>query len=206
MHPFRTHMHVKGKVCECIIWAFCIGLKPHRILPTRQFLPNHVTSFGGKMEILRTFISYYAHLFIIVRRALVAMFHSWAIQSGCRIHPSAWSGHVRCSNNSSVMRSDILNFLNWLQENFYTFYFTKNKSLFFGVQKSENDFFFNQCQIQTKPEYEIREQVKNETGRLYLLYLLEHNLDIFSLLLFVTYPYKIYINPYFIKFDLTYFI
>ena len=45
-----------------------------------------IENMMGRMENLRTLISGFLGLVILVRWALVTMFHSWTTQTGCRIH------------------------------------------------------------------------------------------------------------------------
>ena len=45
-----------------------------------------IENIMGRMENLKTFISGFLGLVILVRWALVTMFLSWTIQTGCRIH------------------------------------------------------------------------------------------------------------------------
>ena len=97
--PFLIH-HVSSDLCcaGCTFESFADGL-PHGW--TNYFTssdPHHdmlgggcqvrvvIENMMGRMENLRTLISGFLGLVILVRWALVTMFLSWTTQTGCRIH------------------------------------------------------------------------------------------------------------------------
>ena len=83
-----------------------------------------IENMMGRMENLRTLISGFLGLVILVRWALVTMFLSWTTQTGCRIHRTyvslIGSGEGRQTYNSSPeMCSVTLNFADCLEAIFW---------------------------------------------------------------------------------------
>ena len=82
-----------------------------------------IKNMMGRMENLRTLISGFLGLVILVRWALVTMFLFWTTQTGCRIHRTyvslIGSGEGRTYNSSPEMCSATLNFADWLEAIFW---------------------------------------------------------------------------------------
>ena len=82
-----------------------------------------IENMMGRMENLKTLISGFLGLVILVRWALVTMFLSWTTQTGCRIHRTyvslIGSGEGRLYNSSPEMCSVTLNFADWLEAIFW---------------------------------------------------------------------------------------
>ena len=82
-----------------------------------------IENMMGRMENLRTLISGFLGLVILVRWALVTMFLSWTTQTGCRIHRTyvslIGSGEGRHTTHSPEMCSVTLNFADWLEAIFW---------------------------------------------------------------------------------------
>ena len=82
-----------------------------------------IENIMGRMENLKTLISGFLGLVILVRWALVTMFLSWTTQTGCRIHRTyvslIGSGEGRHTTHLLKCVSVTLNFADWLEAIFW---------------------------------------------------------------------------------------